>query len=110
MAGLKSPTIAISRWLDGLLRPLFNRLANETTILNDTAITNITPIVGSKRLHNLHDYLVKKKPDRLMLTVQKQCPPTTTPTTTDISNGNDHKILNNPSGEIVPVGTTSWHH
>ncbi|CAF4258976.1 unnamed protein product, partial [Rotaria magnacalcarata] len=74
-----------------------------------TAITNITPIVGSKRLHNLHDYLVKKKPDNHMLTVKKQYP-TTTPTTTNISNGNEHKILNNPSGEIIPaVVTTSWH-
>ncbi len=34
MAGLKSPTIRISRWLDGLLRPLFNRLACDTTISN----------------------------------------------------------------------------
>ncbi|CAF5091584.1 unnamed protein product, partial [Rotaria sp. Silwood1] len=34
MAGLKSPTIGISKWLDGLLRPLFDRLASETTILN----------------------------------------------------------------------------
>ena len=34
MAGLKSPTIAISRWLDGLLRPLFNCLACDTTIPN----------------------------------------------------------------------------
>ncbi|CAF3127447.1 unnamed protein product [Rotaria socialis] len=38
MAGLKSPTIAISRWLYGLLRPLFNRLANETTILNGSQL------------------------------------------------------------------------
>ncbi|CAF3746048.1 unnamed protein product [Rotaria sp. Silwood1] len=34
MAGLKSPTIGISKWLDGLLRPLFDRLASNTTILN----------------------------------------------------------------------------
>ena len=34
MAGLKSPTIAMSRWLDGLLRPLFDRLACDTTIPN----------------------------------------------------------------------------
>ena len=34
MSGLKSPTIAISKWLDGLLRPLFNRLSFETTIAN----------------------------------------------------------------------------
>ncbi|CAF1544313.1 unnamed protein product [Rotaria sp. Silwood1] len=34
MAGLKSPTIGISKWLDGLLRPLFDRLAFNTTILN----------------------------------------------------------------------------
>ncbi len=31
MSGLKSPTIAISKWLDGLLRPLFDRLAIDTT-------------------------------------------------------------------------------
>jgi hypothetical protein len=29
---------------------------------SDTAIWNIKPIVGSKRLHNLQDYLIKKKP------------------------------------------------
>lgn len=34
MSGLKSPTIAISRWLDGLLRPLFDRVALDTTIPN----------------------------------------------------------------------------
>ena len=34
MSGLKSPTIAMSRWLDGLLRPLFDRLAWDTTIPN----------------------------------------------------------------------------
>ena len=34
MSGLKSPTIAISTWLDGLLRPLFDRLACATFILN----------------------------------------------------------------------------
>jgi hypothetical protein len=34
MAGLKSPTIGISKWLDGLLRPLFDRLACDTTIPN----------------------------------------------------------------------------
>ncbi|CAF4493503.1 unnamed protein product [Rotaria socialis] len=38
MAGLKSPTMAIFRWLDGLLRSLFNRLANETTILNGSKL------------------------------------------------------------------------
>ncbi|CAF1073495.1 unnamed protein product [Rotaria sp. Silwood1] len=34
MSGLKSSTIAISKWLDGLLRPLFDRLASETAISN----------------------------------------------------------------------------
>ena len=38
MSGLKSPTTAISRWLDGLLRPLFDRLASETTIANVTQL------------------------------------------------------------------------
>jgi hypothetical protein len=38
MSGLKSPTIAISRWLDGLLRPLFDRLACERTIPNGTQL------------------------------------------------------------------------
>ena len=34
ISGLKSPTIAISRWLDSLLRPLFDKIAIDTTILN----------------------------------------------------------------------------
>ncbi|CAF1510573.1 unnamed protein product, partial [Adineta steineri] len=34
MAGLKSPTIKISRWLDGLSRLLFDRLAVDTTVIN----------------------------------------------------------------------------
>lgn len=34
MSGLKSPTIKISKWLDGILRPLFDRIACETNILN----------------------------------------------------------------------------
>ncbi|CAF3732621.1 unnamed protein product [Rotaria sp. Silwood1] len=38
MSGLKSPTIAISRWLDSLLRPLFDRLASENTIENGTQL------------------------------------------------------------------------
>jgi hypothetical protein len=38
IAGLHSPTIAISRWLDLLLRPLFDKLAGETTIPNGTEL------------------------------------------------------------------------
>jgi hypothetical protein len=34
MSGLRSPTIATSRWLDGLLRPLFDKLACDTIISN----------------------------------------------------------------------------
>ncbi|CAF2107506.1 unnamed protein product [Rotaria magnacalcarata] len=34
ISGLKSPTIVIYRWLDGLLRPLFNRSACDTIIPN----------------------------------------------------------------------------
>ena len=34
MSGLKSPTIAISKWLDDLLRPLFNRLAHAASTVN----------------------------------------------------------------------------
>ncbi|CAF1437452.1 unnamed protein product, partial [Rotaria sordida] len=34
MSGLKSPTIEISRWLDSLLRSLFDRLAINTTVKN----------------------------------------------------------------------------
>jgi hypothetical protein len=36
---------------------------------SDTAICNMKPIVGSKRLDNLHDYLVKKKPDKSLLKI-----------------------------------------
>ena len=42
---------------------------------SDTAICNMKPIVGSKRLHNLQDYLVKKKPHVSYLQLH-----TTTPT------------------------------
>ncbi|CAF1426294.1 unnamed protein product [Adineta ricciae] len=34
MSGWKSPTIRISKWLDSLLRPLFDRLASDTTVSN----------------------------------------------------------------------------
>ena len=34
MAGMKSSTIKISKWLDNLLRPIFDRLAIDTTVLN----------------------------------------------------------------------------
>ncbi|CAF4997671.1 unnamed protein product, partial [Rotaria sp. Silwood1] len=34
MASLKSPITGMLKWLDGLLRPLFNRLASETIISN----------------------------------------------------------------------------
>jgi hypothetical protein len=32
ISGLKHPTIKISRYLDGLLRPLFNKMASDTTV------------------------------------------------------------------------------
>lgn len=38
VAGMKSPTIGISKWLDGLLRPLFNQLACDTAIENGTQL------------------------------------------------------------------------
>ena len=36
---------------------------------SDTAIFNMKPIVGSKRLDNLHNYLVKKKPSKSVLKI-----------------------------------------
>ncbi|CAF1563927.1 unnamed protein product [Adineta ricciae] len=45
----------------------FHQLGN--TCFGDTAIGSMKPIVGSKRLHNLQDYLVKKKPDRSLLSI-----------------------------------------
>jgi hypothetical protein len=41
MAGMKSPTMNISKWLDGLLRPLFDRLAMESTISNGVELLKI---------------------------------------------------------------------
>ncbi len=38
---------------------------------SDTAICNIKPIVGSRKLHNLQDYLVKKKPHYSYLQINK---------------------------------------
>lgn len=42
MAGMRSPTIAISKWLDRQLRPLFDRLAAETTVANGTQLLRQT--------------------------------------------------------------------
>lgn len=39
---------------------------------SDTTICNIKPIVGSKRLDNLQDYLVVKKPNKLLLKINEQ--------------------------------------
>ena len=39
---------------------------------SDTAICNMKPIVGSKRLDNLRDYLVMKKPHRSLLKINGQ--------------------------------------
>ena len=38
----------------------------------DTAICNMKPFLGSKRLDNLQEYLVKKKPDKSQLTINKE--------------------------------------
>ena len=35
----------------------------------DTAICNMKPIVGSRRLDNLHEYLVNRKPNRSLLKI-----------------------------------------
>jgi hypothetical protein len=52
VAGIKSPTIGISRWLDRNLRPLFNKMAEHISVLNGTqlisrletwSITNLQP-------------------------------------------------------------------
>ncbi len=41
VAGLKSPTIKISKWLDSILRPLFDQMAAETSILNGVQLISI---------------------------------------------------------------------
>ncbi|CAF1544374.1 unnamed protein product [Adineta ricciae] len=38
VAGMQSPTIRISKWLDDLLRPLFNQLASDIAIENGTQL------------------------------------------------------------------------
>ncbi|CAM4986267.1 unnamed protein product [Rotaria socialis] len=38
VAGLKSPTTKISRWLDQTLRPLFDQMSKETSILNGSEL------------------------------------------------------------------------
>ena len=43
----------------------FHKLWNNC--FSDTAICYMKPIVGSKRLDNLYDYLVKKKPNKSLL-------------------------------------------
>ena len=41
VAGLKSPTIEISRWLDGILRPLFDQMAAATSVLNGVQLISV---------------------------------------------------------------------
>ena len=45
----------------------FHRLWDEC--FADIAISSIKPIVGCKRVNNLQEYLVKKKPDRSVLEI-----------------------------------------
>ena len=45
----------------------FHKLWNDC--FSDTAIFNMKPIVGSKRLDNLQNYLVKKKPNKSVLKI-----------------------------------------
>ena len=45
----------------------FHKLRDEC--FADTPICNMKPIVGSKRLHNLQEYLVDKKPNRSLLRI-----------------------------------------
>ncbi len=46
----------------------FHRPWNDCS--SDTAICNMKPIVGSRRLDNLQDYLVRKKPHGSLLRIQ----------------------------------------
>lgn len=41
VAGLKSPTIKISKWLDSILRPLFDQMAADTSILNGIQLISV---------------------------------------------------------------------
>ena len=41
VAGLKSPTIKISKWLDAILRPLFDQMAASTSILNGVQLISM---------------------------------------------------------------------
>jgi len=45
----------------------FHKLWNDC--FSDTAICNMKPVVGSRRLDNLQDYLVRKKPDKPALKI-----------------------------------------
>ena len=57
MAGLKSPIIAISRWLDGLLRPLFDRLAGDTTIPNGLQLLEQVEIWSARYLTSATSFI-----------------------------------------------------
>lgn len=41
VAGLKSPTSKISKWLDSILRPFFDRMAADTSILNGVQLISV---------------------------------------------------------------------
>lgn len=51
VAGLKSPTIKISKWLDSILRPLFDQMANKTSILNGIQLVSILEKWATSKLN-----------------------------------------------------------
>lgn len=50
VAGLKSPTIKISKWLDSILRPLFDQISVKTSILNGVQLISVLEEWSTKKL------------------------------------------------------------
>lgn len=50
VAGLKSPTIKISKWLDSILRPLFDQMSADTSILNGVHLISILEKWSTRKL------------------------------------------------------------
>ena len=82
----------------------FHRLWDEC--FSDTAICKMKPIVGSKRLDNLRDYLIRKKPDKSVLKLQHVVMNglvLLNATSNEQTNGYDRSDDTNHDGLILPV-------
>lgn len=57
MAGVRSPTITVSKWLDRQLRPLFDRIAAESTVANGSQLVSQAERWSAKSMTNATSFI-----------------------------------------------------